>query len=110
VMRRSDVITLHAPVADRPIVDRAAIETMEHAAFLINTARAGLVDESDVLAGLESGRISGYATDVFRTEPPEINDLLKHPRVVMTPHAGGFTEESVTRATKSAVDNILKHF
>jgi D-3-phosphoglycerate dehydrogenase len=57
---------------------------------------------------LESGQVTTYATDVYDKEPPELDALLKHEKVVMTPHIGGFTEESVERATIAAVRNILQ--
>jgi D-3-phosphoglycerate dehydrogenase len=57
---------------------------------------------------LESGQLGGYATDVFDTEPPQMTPLLRRDDVVITPHAGGFTSESVERATRGAVDNLLR--
>jgi len=61
-----------------------------------------------VLSALESGRLLGYATDVFDHEPPEMTGLLLHQRVITTPHIGGYTQESVCRATEAAVQNLLK--
>lgn len=82
VLARADIVSLHCPPpADgRPLLDAAA---------------------------LEGGRLGWYATDVFRTEPPGLILLLSHPRVVATPHVGGFAAESVARATSAAVDNLL---
>ena len=104
----ADVISLHAPPAAQPLIDAAALARMQPGAYLINTARAGLIDEVAVLAALESGRLRGFATDVFPSEPPALTPLLQHARVIATPHAGGLTEESIERATTLAVSNLLK--
>ena len=106
----ADVASLHAPLpADgRPLLTAARIETLAPGAVIVNTARAGLIDETALLAALEEGRVACYATDVFETEPPAPSRLLAHPRVVMTSHIGGFTDASVDRCTVRAVENLLQ--
>jgi D-3-phosphoglycerate dehydrogenase len=104
----ADAISLHCPPGASPILDEPMIGRLRRGVVVINTARAELVDDAAVLAALEAGQISGLATDVFRTEPPDPSPLLVHPRVIQTPHAGGFTEESVERATRVAIENLLK--
>jgi len=107
--RGADVITLHAPPpADgRPLVTDELLNLVEPGAVLINTARAALVDDEMIRSALESGRLGAYAVDAFDTEPPELTPLLGHPRVVATPHIGGYTAASVSRATADAVQNLL---
>jgi D-3-phosphoglycerate dehydrogenase len=61
-----------------------------------------------LLAGYVSGQVGNYATDVYVKEPPQMTPLLQHSQTILTPHAGGFTEESVARATSTAVENILE--
>jgi len=56
---------------------------------------------------LEKGQVSGIAMDVYEKEPPEDYSLINQDRVIATPHLGGFTEESVDRATIDAVENLL---
>lgn len=108
VLKASDIITFHCPSSDRPILDATAIASMKNGAIVINTARATLVDDDALLEGLNSGKLSGYGTDVFRVEPPGDDPLITHERVIATTHIGGFTTESVDRATETAVKNLLK--
>ena len=103
----SDVVTLHCPPAAQPLVDAAAIARMKKGAILVNTARAGLVDDAAVLAALQDGRLAGYGVDAYDKEPPDPGLLIQHERVIATPHVGAFTAESVSRATRAAVDNLL---
>jgi D-3-phosphoglycerate dehydrogenase len=109
LLASSDMISLHRPASpDRtPVIDAAAIAKMKKGAFLINTARASLVDGKAALAALESGQLGGLAIDVYEKEPPDDYGLIGHDRVIATPHLGGFTDESVDRATFEAVDNLL---
>jgi len=108
LLAAADVVSLHAPPGPKPVIDADAIARMKPGAYLINTARAALVDEEAVLQALDAGKLRGYATDVFDCEPPVMIPLLRHERVVTTPHAGGLTEESVERAAEAAVANLLK--
>jgi len=110
VIRQSDVISLHCPAPGngRPIIDAAALAAMKPGVFLINTARAELVDPTALAAALQSGQVAGAAIDVFLNEPPTDDVLVANERVVATPHIGGFTGESVDRAVEMAVDNLLQ--
>lgn len=104
----SDAVSFHCPPGPRPILDAEMLARMRKGVVIVNTARAELIDEVAMIAALESGHVSVLATDVFVKEPPEMSTLLSHERVILTPHAGGFTEESVDRATTVAVENLLK--
>ena len=110
VLAVSDAISLHCPPSPdgKPIVDAAALKGIKRGAYLVNTARASLVDAHAVAAALETGQLAGVATDVFETEPPRDNPLVDNDRVIATPHIGAFTHESVNRAVDVAVDNLLK--
>jgi D-3-phosphoglycerate dehydrogenase len=109
LLAASDIVTLHCPhePGQKPLVDTAALASMKKGAVLVNTARWGLVDPDAALAALADGRLAGYAVDAFETEPPAAHALLAHERVVTTPHVGAYTAESVARATRVAVDNLL---
>jgi D-3-phosphoglycerate dehydrogenase / 2-oxoglutarate reductase len=107
LLGQADVVSLHCPPGPRPLIDAAALAAFKRGAYLINTARAALVDEEAVFAALEHGILAGFATDVYGAEPPEVTDLLRRDDVICMPHAGGFTAESVRRAAAMAVGNLL---
>ena len=107
LLGKSDVVTFHCPPTDKPILDATAIAKMKDGAMVINTARATLVEDEALLEALNSVKLSGYATDVFRVEPPGNDPLVLHDRVNATTHIGGFTSESVDRATETAVKNLV---
>lgn len=107
VLSQSDAISLHCPPTAKPLIGADTLSNARSGVVVVNTARAELVDEDAMLDALNSGQVSAYATDVYRKEPPDPSPLLAHNRVILMPHAGGFTRESVDRATESAVENLL---
>jgi D-3-phosphoglycerate dehydrogenase len=107
VVTSADLLSLHLPPADRPLVDGELLARLRPGAVLVNTSRSELVDDDAVLAALDDGRLAAYDVDAFATEPPADWTLARHDRVVATPHVGGFTAESVRRASEHAVDAIL---
>lgn len=111
MLTRAGILSLHCPMPEdgQPVIGRDALATVRPGLILINTARAGLVDEAALLEALEDGRVAAYATDVFATEPPAPGGLAGHPKVIATSHIGGLTDASVRRATQIAVRNLLAH-
>lgn len=108
VISTSDVVCLHCPPPHgEPLITRARIEAMKPGALLINTARADLVDDSALLNALDSGKLGGYAADVFQTEPPGDDPLARHPKVIATPHVGAFTRESTDRVVDITINQLL---
>lgn len=109
VIASADVVSLHCPSAPGggPVLDAAAITRLKRGAVVVNTARESLVDAAAMIAALDSGAVSSYGIDAFDAEPPADFSLARHPRVLPTPHVGGFTDESIDRATAAAVDNLL---
>lgn len=104
-----DVVSLHCPppAGGAPLIDANRLAHAARGSVLVNTARSALVDDKAVLAALEDGTLRAYAVDAFDTEPPELTPLLRHERVIATPHLGGYTHASVSRATSVAVQNLL---
>jgi D-3-phosphoglycerate dehydrogenase len=80
---------------------------MRPGSFLISTARGGVIDEADLLNALEHGPLAGAALDVFSEEPPSDLDLIRHPRVVSTPHIGAQTQEAQIRVAVDIASEIL---
>ena len=110
IYEKSDIISLHAPPGENPIINTDSILKMKKGIIIVNTARAALVDEYAMLKALNEEKVLFYATDVYTTEPPGINELINHERTICTPHIGGYTTESIDRAAEAAVDNIIKEF
>ena len=104
-----DVITLHAPLTadNRHFVNRALLEKMKKTAILINASRGGLVDEEDLAAALNSGRLAGAVVDVVSSEPIAAdNPLLSARNIAITPHLAWATQEARRRLMKSTAENI----
>jgi D-3-phosphoglycerate dehydrogenase len=105
----SDFISLHLPfdVQTRDFIGPLAIEQMRDGVRLICAARGGIIDEAALLNALNSGKVAGVALDVFATEPPGATELVKHPRVIATPHIGAETSEAQARAAEDIAQEVL---
>jgi len=109
VLKTADVITLHCPLTaeNRELINRDTLARMKPGAFLINTARGGLVCERDVAGALSSGRLAGFAADVLAQEPPrDGSPLFSAPNCVITPHIAWAPIESRRRLIDIAVENL----
>lgn len=106
---RSDFISLHLPLTDetRSMVAEQAFGSMKRGVRIICAARGGIIDESALLAALESGQVAGVALDVFASEPPGASELIKHPKVIATPHVGAQTAEAQSRAAEDIANEVL---
>ena len=107
LLRRSDIISLHLALNDatRGFLDRARLKTAKAGVIVVNTARAGVVDEPALLDLLRSGHVGHYATDVFAKEPPAPDEpLLKLDNVTLTAHAGYNTPEAAMTMYRRAID------
>jgi D-3-phosphoglycerate dehydrogenase len=96
LFKRADFITVHTPLTDatRNIINAETIAKMKDGVRIINCARGGIVDENDLRAALDSGKVAGAAFDVFVEEPAENNVLFGHDEFVATPHLGAATTEA----------------
>lgn len=109
LLARSDVLSLHCPLTPQTyhLIDAAALQLLPAGAFVINTARGGLIDEAALVAALDSGQIAGAALDVFETEPPHPRDRLRtHPLAIVTPHVSGTTPRSMIAMGTMAAECI----
>lgn len=109
LLHRADFVSLHVPMraANRNLIGAAELASMKPTAYLINTARGGLIDEDALLHALETGQIAGAALDVFADEPRPNPALAAHPRVLATPHIAGSTEDARRNAAISAAERVL---
>jgi phosphoglycerate dehydrogenase-like enzyme len=109
LLRRSDFVSLHAPVTDetRNLVSRERLALMKPTAFFVNTARAALADEDALYEMLQAGRLAGAALDVLNDEPLQPgNRFLTLPNVILTPHIGGATVDVTRHQSEIVVDAI----
>jgi D-3-phosphoglycerate dehydrogenase / 2-oxoglutarate reductase len=110
VLGRADFLSLHCPLTPetRGMVAADLLERMKPGAFFINTARGELVDETALLAALQSGRLRGAALDVFSKQPlPEDHPLLALPQVIATPHLGSHTDSATNAMGWMALNDCL---
>jgi D-3-phosphoglycerate dehydrogenase len=110
VIACSDFVSLHAPLTDetRCMFGSEQFRQMKPTAYLINTARGGLVDEQALYVALRSGEIAGAGLDVFVEEPLEDSRLVELDNVVLTAHTGTHTKEAIERMGMMAVENVLR--
>jgi phosphoglycerate dehydrogenase-like enzyme len=109
LVRQSDFISLHAHVTEQTqaLLGRREFDMMKPSAYLINTARAALVDETALMQSLQENRIAGAALDVFHKEPlPPDHPLLKLPNVLALPHIGGATLDVIRHQSETAERNL----
>jgi glycerate dehydrogenase len=109
LFRASDVVSLHCPLTPETegLVNAARLALMKPTAFLLNTARGGLVDEAALAAALDAGRIAGAGLDVLSVEPPPAtNPLLAARNCVITPHIAWATRTARERLIAITADNL----
>jgi D-3-phosphoglycerate dehydrogenase len=107
---RSDAVTLHLPLSagTQGLVGEDLLARMPSGAYLVNTARGGLVDLDAVLRALADGRLGGVALDVLPEEPPPPDHpLLAHPRALLTPHVAWYSAESEVELRRRAAENVV---
>lgn len=113
LLRRSELVTLHVPYNKEThhLLNRYSIRELPRGAYLVNTSRAWVVEGQALLEALEEGALEGAAIDVHYNEPPREEwewRLIRHPRVIATPHIGAQTREARLRAAKALAAKILE--
>jgi D-3-phosphoglycerate dehydrogenase / 2-oxoglutarate reductase len=108
--QNADIISIHCPLTDttRNMIGKPQFEAMNSTAILINTARGGIINEDDLAWALENNVIAGAGLDSFATEPPDTNTpLWGAPNLLVSPHVGAVTKESMRNMGMQAAENIL---
>lgn len=95
LLKTSDFITMHVPGGK--VITKNEIASMKNGVILVNAARGGVIDENDLIEGLNSGKIAHVSLDVFENEPTPNAAILSHPKISLTPHIGAATEEAQER-------------
>jgi phosphoglycerate dehydrogenase-like enzyme len=109
LLAQSDFVTLHVPLSTetRGLINRDTLARMKRRSILVNTARGGLVVESDLYAALKSGHLAGAGLDVFEKEPAIDNPLFELPNVIASPHVAGVDTQSLAEMADLAAQNII---
>jgi D-3-phosphoglycerate dehydrogenase / 2-oxoglutarate reductase len=107
---RGDYVSIHCPKTPETVgmfnADR--LRRLKPSAYLVNTARGGIIDEAALYDALRSGKLAGAGLDVFAQEPPPVpNALFELPNVIVAPHVAGVTVEAVDRMSEQTAHNIL---
>ncbi len=109
LLTRSDYVTLHVPLLPQTknMISEKQFEMMKETAFLVNTARGGVVDEKALVKALDEGKIAGAGLDVFEEEPPSDWSIIKHPLLIATPHIASSTREAQDRVGDLTAQKII---
>lgn len=112
LLAQSDAVTLHLPASaeTKHLIGPVALARMKRGAYLVNTSRGSLVDETALLAALKEGRLAGAGLDVFETEPPGANPLFALENVVVTPHISAGTRDALAEKMRSVFSNIERFY
>ncbi|GAB6159268.1 hypothetical protein JCM39194_24680 [Desulfotomaculum varum] len=110
VLKQSDYVSLHVPLNDktRNLINKERLAMMKKTAYIINTARGGVINEDDLYEALKANTIAGAALDVLTKEPPDGNKLLELGNVIVTPHIAGLTEEAQVRTSELVARECVK--
>lgn len=106
----SDMVSLHVPLTPETyrMVDETLLSAMKPHAYLINTARGGIVDHEALTQALKAGKLAGAALDVFDPEPPPPLELFRMEQVICTPHIAGLSKEATRAAATTVAENVVK--
>lgn len=112
VLGGADIISLHVPSTEetRYMINATTLSRMRPTAFLVNTSRGDVVDQSALKDALMKETIAGAALDVFDQEPPEDAELLACPQLMVTPHIGGNAVEAVEAMARAAFQHMKEYF
>jgi len=109
VLKESDFISIHCPLNDstRHLIGEKEFKKMEKKPILINTSRGPIIDEKALIQALEEGLITGAGLDVLEKEPPDsVNPMLAMENVILSPHVGFYSEESISELKRRTAKNV----
>lgn len=111
LLAQSDIITFHVPATylTRKMLNSHTLSLCKDGVYVINCSRGAVVDEKAIIAGLETGKIAGFAVDVFTKEPEVDKKLLSYPNVIATPHIAGSTFESQKQSIQEVVAGMVQY-
>jgi D-3-phosphoglycerate dehydrogenase len=109
LLRTSDFITLHVPFLDKPAIGKAEFALLKDQVGLVNAARGGVIDELALIEALDSGKVAFAGLDVFDNEPTPRLEILKHPKISLTPHIGAATNEAQERIGVELAQLIIEN-
>ena len=109
IFTKADIITIHTPLTTdtKYLINKHTLSLMKPSAFVINTARGGIINHDDLKDALQNKIIAGAAIDVYQVEPPEDKELILLPNLINTPHIGGNAKEAVEAMGMAAINNLL---
>jgi D-3-phosphoglycerate dehydrogenase len=109
MLQESDFVSIHVPFTSetKDLIKAAQLEMMRPTAYLINTARGGIVDEDALYDALQSGELAGAAFDVFKEEPLKKKVLIQLDNFIATPHISPFTKEAIENMETLSAQNII---
>lgn len=109
LLAQSDFLTIHVPATAQTesLIDRSRLAQMKPTAWIVNCARGGIVNEADLLDALDRGMIAGAALDVFAVEPAGDNPLVRHPKVLATPHLAASTQEAQVNVALQLAEQVV---
>jgi D-3-phosphoglycerate dehydrogenase len=110
-MATADIVSVHAPMGEKPLIGADELKAAKRGVILVNTSRGGIIDEAAMVASLRNGQVGAAALDVFEEEPPSAdNPLFQMNQVIVTPHIAGLTKECARRMAVVSVKNVLDFF
>jgi len=109
---QSDILSIHIPknINTTHILDASKIALMKPRAYIVNSARGGLIDEKAVLKALDEGCLSGVAFDVLEEEPPVDMTFIQHPKTYVTTHIAGSSEEAILAMGRAAIQGLIGNY
>lgn len=112
ILPQADFISLHVPKQKdgSAVISKKEFDLMKDGVRIVNAARGGVVNEDDLLAALESGKVANVALDVYENEPNPRTDLLTNEKIACTPHIGAATVEAQARIGVELADLIIEKF